>query len=149
MIDHGRNPIIALNALANGPGYGGAAAYCGLPFRAGFAEEVGPGECGATAVVAMDYDDRGVRQRDSVVDRFDRRIGPITYLSEIDACKHLWGEAQVAANPGQMVDGDDCPNDGGELEHLRRHIGHSGIGEWHIRGCESDLAVAKLRNAGL
>src|SRR6202042_1353423 len=55
--DGGGDAIIALDAVAYGPFYGGAAADGGLPLGVGFAEEVGPGEGGAAAVVAVEDDD--------------------------------------------------------------------------------------------
>ena len=50
---------------------------------------------------------------------------------------------------GQMIDGDDSADDGGELQQLCGHLVHVGVGEGDVRGGEGYLVLVKLLDAGL
>ena len=147
--DGGGHFVVALNAAADGPFDGGATADGGLPVGVGFAKEVGPDEGGAAAVGAVDDDDRVAGQGDVAVDGADGGIVPGADISEVDVGEDLGREAEVVADLGQVIDGDDSADDGGELQQLCGHLAHVGVGEGDVRGGEGYLVLVKLLDAGL
>lgn len=147
LVDERGDPVVALSVAADGPGDGGAAAYGGLPCGAGLAEEVGEGEGSAAAVGAMEDDDVGVGEGDAVVELADGGVVPLADFTEVDTGENFGCEVQVLAGLRQMVDWDDGSDDRGELEQLDGHLGHVGVGQWNVRGCDGDLVVVELLDA--
>jgi len=133
-------PFLVRVSHASGAGGLYPSEECGL---------VGPGEGGAAAVGAMDDDDFGIGEGDTVVDGADGGVVPPADLTEVDAGEDVWGKAEVLANPGQMVYGDDGADGGRELEYLDGHLGHIGRGEGNVGGGEGDLFIVELLDSGL
>src|SRR5215469_13615164 len=97
----------------------------------------------------MDDDDLGIGEVDAAIDCTNGRVVPLADLAEVDAGENLGGETEVLAGARQMVDGDDGPDDGRELEYFDGHLGHVGIGEGNVGGRQGDFLVVELLNTGL